>query len=119
MHRMSPTPRRLPLRLAAFGALALAGLLAPGQAQADSIDGNWCHQTTSRRLQITGAVIVTPAGTRAEGDYGRHDFSYVVPARDPGAGGKIDMQLMGENLIRVTLPGGGTEMWDRCGPAVS
>jgi hypothetical protein len=92
--------------------------LAAAPALADSIDGNWCHQN-GRRMMISGPSIVTPAGTKAQGDYGRHDFTYVVPATDPGAGTTIRMVLMGEMHVRVQEGDAAAVVWDRCGPSIS
>lgn len=92
---------------------ALAGCLgAGGIARADVIDGNWCGPD-GRVFTITGPRIVTPAGTATTGDYSRHSFAYVVPASDPGAGGRITMQLLNENTVRLTADHG-PEIWHRC-----
>ena len=103
--------------------MALAGLIVmdvamPGIAHADAIDGHWCHQD-GRRLQITGPVIVTPAKTRADGQYDRHYFSYVVPAGDPGAGTTVNMALMGEMTMIMKAGNTADETWNRCGPPIS
>jgi hypothetical protein len=87
--------------------------------RADAIDGAWCHDN-DRRMMINGPVIVTPAGTRTQGDYSRHAFSYVIPTGDPGAGGTTEMQLINEDEVRVRAPPRMTaEIWRRCGPPVS
>jgi hypothetical protein len=98
-------------------AAAFAACLAT-PTLADSIDGNWCHDQ-GKRMTIAGPTIVTPAGTRTQGDYGRHDFSYVVPAGDPGAGTKIDMRLMGEQHVQVREGAAAPVVWNRCGPSIS
>jgi hypothetical protein len=103
---------RVRILLAAFAAC----LATP--ALADSIDGNWCHDQ-GKRMTISGPSIVTPTGTRTQGDYGRHDFSYVVPAGDPGAGTKIDMRLMGEQHVQVKEGAAPPVVWNRCGPSIS
>lgn len=103
---------------ATTAALLWATLLCTAPAWADSIDGAWCHQN-GRRMVIAGPRIVTPAGTTAQGDYGRHDFTYVVPAGDPGAGTTIRMVLMGELHVRVQEGEAAPIVWDRCGPSIS
>jgi len=99
-------------------AAAGLGILAARPALADAIDGHWCHPD-GRRMEINGPTIVTPAGTRTTGHYGRHDFNYAVPAGDPGAGTKIDMILMGEMAVRVRAGNGPEETWNRCAPPTS
>lgn len=54
-------------------ALLSALALTPGGAQADAIDGAWCH-TEHGRMVIQGSRIETTTGRRAEGDYSRHSF---------------------------------------------
>ncbi len=55
-----------------------------------------------------------------EGDYTRHGFSYTAPAGEPGAGGRVDMRLMGHDAVRVQAAQGTIEpVWRRCGPPVS
>ena len=99
--------------------LFLFGLIAVvPAAHADSIDGAWC-KAQGQRMVIQGPVILTPAGSRTEGDYGRHSFSYVVPAGDPGAGTAIRMVLMGEEHVQVQEGAAPPVIWNRCGPATS
>ncbi len=99
--------------LAILGAIAL-----PGIARADAIDGAWCH-ADGRRMMIAGPHITTPAGTATSGDYGRHSFSYTVPAGDPGAGTMVQMLLMGEFHVQVQEGTATPVVWDRCGPSIS
>jgi hypothetical protein len=105
------------MRRAVIAGLMFASL-SSGAALADSIDGNWCH-TDGRRMRIEGPRILTPAGHATQGDYGRHDFTYVVPAGDPGAGMTIRMQLMGETRVRVQEGSAPSAIWERCGPEIS
>ena len=99
-------------------ALGLGSLTATA-ARADSIDGAWCRES-GKRLMINGPSIVTPTGTRTQGDYSRHGFTYVVPAGDPGAGSTIEMRLLGEHAMQSRSAGSSAiEDWQRCGPAVS
>ena len=97
-------------------------LLMSGVAQADAIDGRWCHQD-GRRLAIRGPEITTPGGSRISGDYGRHNFTYVVPASEPSAGQTVYMRLLGEYLMhsRLGAPAGEgpPEVWNRCPPDIS
>lgn len=93
-------------------------------ALADAIDGNWCNGM--KRLEISGPEIVTPGGNKIQGSYGRHDFSYTVPAGEPGAGATVDMDLMGDDDIRLWPKGrapdpvkAGAQMWKRCAAPVS
>jgi hypothetical protein len=102
--------------------LAVAGAT---QAWADVIDGHWCHPD-GRRLSIQGPAIVTPAGTRTQGEYSRHFFSYVVPPNDPQAGQTVSMVLVNEETVRLRIGAtpsyssdGPTEIWHRCGPPTS
>lgn len=99
-------------------ALPILAALAPLPAAADAIDGAWCHER-GRRMVIAGPSILTPGGNRAEGEYGRHDFAYTVPAGEPGAGQRIRMVLMGETRVRVQEGEAAPVVWERCGPSVS
>jgi len=99
--------------------LAGGGALAPGAARADAIDGQWCSDG-GLRLTIQGPNLLSPGGARMAGDYDRHGFSYIAPAGEPGAGGRVDLRLMGENVVRVQAANGPMEpVWRRCGPPVS
>ncbi|MGB0630990.1 MAG: hypothetical protein ACPGRZ_09865 [Alphaproteobacteria bacterium] len=105
-------------------AVSSACLLMPFAASADAIDGNWCFGV--KRLSINGPEIVTPGGTRMYGDYGRHDFRYVVPAGEAGAGNTVEMDLLGEDDMQLWPNGrmpdsatGGAQMWKRCAAPVS
>ncbi len=96
-----------------------AGLgLVAGSAWADSIDGAWCR--TGARVVISGPSIVTPGGAKMSGMYDRHGFSYVVPAGEPGAGGMMEMRLLGEYDMQSRIGASGpVEDWRRCGPETS
>jgi hypothetical protein len=88
-------------------------------AWADAIDGTWCHDG-NQRLSISGPTIVTAAGSKTEGSYSRHAFSYVAPAGDPGAGGTISMLLLNEDTMQLhSSPQAPVETWLRCAPPVS
>ncbi len=102
----------------AGAALALALTGAP--AFADAIDGDWCHKD-GRRFSIRGPALVTPGGKHMQGDYGRHEFSYVVPAPEPGSGQTVFMALLNENTVEMRLGAQSAkpETWIRCSPSVS
>jgi hypothetical protein len=99
-------------------ALGLGVIASP--AFADAIDGNWCH-TDGRRFTIRGPEIVTPAGTRMEGNYSRHWFTYTAPPPEPGAGQTIFMALADENTVylRRGEQTAAPETWVRGSPSVS
>lgn len=99
-------------------ALALMMLATP--AIADSIDGNWCH-SDGRRFTIRGSEIVTPGGKNMEGSYSRHNFSYVAPAPEAGAGQTIFMTLANENTVQLRLGEAAStaETWVRCSASIS
>ncbi len=101
-------------------AAALTLVLIAGPALADAIDGDWCNTSDGRRFSIRGPEIVTPGGKSMQGDYGRHSFSYVVPAPEPGAGETVFMALLDENTVSLRLgAAGATETWLRCSPSTS
>ena len=101
-------------------ALVLTTLAGP--AFADAIDGNWCH-TDGRRFTIRGPEIVTPAGTRMQGDYDRHGFRYVPAAPESGAGQAVSMMLANENTVYLrrgeAVSASPPEVWVRCSPSIS
>jgi len=99
-------------------AVGLASLALAPPSRADAIDGHWCHQDGSR-FEINGPMIVTPRGTRTQGQYDRHYFTYVVPANEPASGVTIDMTLMGETMMRLKPANAPEETWRRCGPPIS
>jgi hypothetical protein len=100
------------------GIVAAAIVLRPTAAHADAIDGHWCHQD-GRRLEIAGPVIVTPGGSRIEGIYSRHYFSYVAPAADTPPGVNVEMALVNEWTVHARAAGSEPEVWHRCAPPVS
>ena len=110
---MPRTPRLIAV------AVALTGVLSGRAALADVIDGNWCGPE-NRSLTIKGPQITTPGGTRMQGDYDRHGFTYVVPAPEPDAGATVVMVLRDEYTVHLRLrpPGSATEgpmqVWKRC-----
>ena len=100
--------------IAMRGAFVGLVIFAPSAAVADAIDGDWCSRTTAEKFSIAGDSITTPAGTATTGRYTRHAFSYAVPVGDPGAGDKIEMQLLNEEEVRVVVNGGASAIWHRC-----
>ena len=110
------------LTLLALAGFAVALLLPTSTARADAIDGNWCHGEAGR-MSIRGPEIVTPGGTQMQGTYGRHSFSYVVPAAEPGAGATLFMVLINDETVHLTV-GENTaneapQIWRRCAADVS
>ncbi|MSP89712.1 MAG: hypothetical protein EXQ92_13025 [Alphaproteobacteria bacterium] len=98
-----------------------AALFLSAPALADAIDGDWCH-SDGRHFQIVGPQIVTPKGQRIAGNYGRHDFNYVVPAAEPDAGQTVDMRLINDQTVHLRLSGNAAaepQVWRRCTPRVS
>jgi hypothetical protein len=101
-------------------AAALALMLIAGPALADRIDGDWCFMKDGRRFSISGPEIITPGGKKMQGDYGRHTFSYLAPAPEPGAGKTVFMTLMDENTVQLRVGvEGAMETWLRCTPSIS
>lgn len=101
-------------------ALVMAAvLLAPAPAAADQIDGKWCH-ADGRSLTIEGPEIVTPGGTKMEGDYDRHGFVYSVPAGEPGTGTRVVMQQLDDDTMILRQGEKGAEQtWNPCAPPIS
>lgn len=114
-------PSMIPARHVALLAVALAGLVGlTGPARADAIDGEWCYKD-GRRMSIHGPELITPAGTRMQGDYDRHGFAYVVPANEAAAGTKVFMVLLDEYTVYLWTgtpqrpqDQTGVEVWNRC-----
>ena len=67
-------------------------------------------------MSINGPEIVTPGGTQMKGDYDRHGFRYVVPKREQPAGAEVDMVLINDDTLHVTVGKGATKTWRRCKP---
>jgi hypothetical protein len=81
-------------------------------ALADRIDGEWCN--ANRAIVVNGPSITTPAGTVVQGQYDRHDFTYTVPANEPGAGQQVEGRLLNEENAQVRFGAGQPEVWRRC-----
>ena len=98
--------------------LAAVTVLASSPVYADKIDGEWCGPG-GRRLSIEGPAITTPGGSRLNGNYSRHHFSYVVPKPEPGAGDTVEMALQNEEEVLILpRPGADVELWRRCPASV-
>jgi hypothetical protein len=106
--------------------LGLVVLVWAGSAWADVIDGDWCATNDGRHMSIKGPEIVTPAGTRMQGNYTRHSFLYVVPPSEPGAGQTVAMILVNEETVNLRQAASAAEaaqapvqVWHRCAPTIS
>ncbi len=106
----------------AFGVFAFVALPPIGPVRADAVDGHWCH-TTDGRMSISGPNIVTPGGAQMLGLYGRHSFSYVVPAAETGSGTTLNMILIDDDTVHLTNGANTTaaapQIWHRCPADVS
>jgi len=105
-------------------AAVIAFVLAATPVAADAIDGKWCFG--AKRLEISGPELLTPGGNKIQGQYGRHDFTYTVPAGEPGAGATVEMELLGDDDMRLWPRGrtpdpqtAGAQMWKHCAAPVS
>jgi hypothetical protein len=107
----------VPGRLAIQAVIAAASIISSiATARADVIDGTWCNGE-GRYFTIKGPRIVTTDGTKTEGNYSRHAFSYTIPAPDPSAGAQVFMVLINETTVRLRLGGDASvpvETWKRC-----
>jgi hypothetical protein len=96
--------------------IAMSLISGIGAARADVIDGNWCNGA-GRHFSIRGATIVTAEGTKTDGNYSRHAFSYTIPSPDPLAGAQVFMMLVNEQTVRLRIgvdPAAPTQTWNRC-----
>jgi hypothetical protein len=91
-------------------------LLSAAPALADAIDGDWC--AGGRRLMINGPEITTPGGTTMQGNYARHQFSYLAPKGDDDAGAQVFLDLLSEKAMNSyhVIDGKLSEptLWKRC-----
>jgi hypothetical protein len=58
-----------------------------------------------------------PEGTKTEGNYSRHAFSYTIPSPDQSAGAQGFMLLVNELTIRLRIAAdltAPTQIWNRC-----
>ncbi len=70
-------------------------------------------------MTISGPDIVTPGGTQTRGVYGRHSFSYTVPAAEPRAGTTLFMTLIDDDTVHLrdganTAAPPAPQVWHRC-----
>jgi hypothetical protein len=97
-------------------AIVAALLISGGAARADAIDGNWCN-SDGRHFSIRGATIITTEGTKVEGNYNRHAFSYTIPSPDSSAGAQVFMLLINESTVHLRIGADSTattQIWRRC-----
>ena len=84
-------------------------------ARADAIDGAWCS-AEGQHMKIAGPQITTPGGAVLQGEYRRHNFSYIAPGNEAHAGETIYLRLAGETtmLLHVGSPLAAPATWKRC-----
>ncbi len=111
---MKSMPKAIAIMILTF----LIQALASQAVRADAIDGRWCS-SNGKRMSINGPAIITPGGTRMQGNYERHAFSYKVPAGEPQAGATSAMGLIDDDTMQVQTGGGAAKIWNRCGPPIS
>jgi hypothetical protein len=100
-------------------AVLTALLFTPGLVWADQIDGDWCTKQ-GRRLNIDGPKIRAPGGTVMKGEYDRHNFVYVVPKGEPGAGVKITLQQLDDDTMHMQRGNDSKpQEWNRCRMPIS
>jgi hypothetical protein len=100
-------------------AVLTALLFTPNLVQADQIDGDWCTKE-GRRLNIDGPKIRTPGGTVMTGEYDRHNFTYVIPKGEPGAGGKITLEQQDDDIMHMRRgKDSKPKEWNRCRMPIS
>jgi len=103
------------------GLVALLSLVASaGSAQADAIEGNWCHPQHGN-FEIRGPNILTPGGQQMTGDYSRHGFEYVAPAGERAAEESINLALVDDETLHLLIKQANAEIevWRRCTVNVS
>ena len=96
-----------------------AGVMWPGMAMADAIDGDWCAPDRLERVSIEGPKITISSGTGVAGTYTRHEFFYVIPDGEPNAGKQVFMRQLSEEDVDVHLGESDPELWHRCQAVVS
>ncbi len=102
---------------------ALAAAISCGfalPAQADAIDGSWCHPQRGH-LEIQGPQVVTPGGASLTGNYTRHTYDYVAPAGEAFGGKTVNMALVDDETVHLVIVDGpgNIEVWRRCTAPVS
>ncbi len=87
-------------------------------AHANAIDGEWCRE--GRSFRIDGTNISTYGGSNLAGETDGYRFRYVAPASESEAGTEIFMVLRSEaTLYLLRKPQGASgfsdrEAWQRC-----
>ncbi|MEH6752882.1 MAG: hypothetical protein V7788_01790 [Alphaproteobacteria bacterium] len=89
-------------------------------AQADAIDGNWCHSEFGN-FEIRGSNILTPGGLQMTGEYSRHTFRYIAPPGERAATKAINMAIVDDETLHLIVeePDSSVEVWRRCHVNVS
>jgi hypothetical protein len=87
---------------------------------ADAIDGDWCSPE-GQHLSINGPEITTPAKITMQGNYHRHEFTYVAPKGDADSGSQVYLRLLSDdemNFYHASNDGtsGDPVIWRRCKP---
>ena len=96
-----------------------AGVMWPGVAAADAIDGDWCAPDRPQRVSIAGPKITITSGTEVAGTYTRHEVLFVVPDGEPDAGMQVYMRQLSEEDVEVYRGDSDAELWHRCQAVVS
>ena len=109
-------PKSKSMRLPALMMTAL--LTATGAARADAIDGDWCSEK-GRRISIDGPAYSLSGAAKAQGNYTRHTFVFLMPTGEPDTGAAVDMVLQGESRVRVKIGETEPQIWRRCPPGIS
>lgn len=103
---------------AAFAAGGFALMVSSLPAMAQTIDGEWCRDGDSFR--INGQDIQTVVGSKATGENERYAFRYTAPENEPDAGAEIIMALRSEEMLYLLKKPKGAagyqprEVWRRC-----
>jgi hypothetical protein len=107
--------RKISQPLVASLILGLGTLVLSSTARADAIDGAWCS-ADGRHMKIAGPQITTAGGAILQGDYRRHQFSYVAPSNEAFAGETIYLRLAGETVLYMHIgnPLAAPALWKRC-----
>ena len=97
------------LRMAIITSLLFAAV----PAWADSLDGDWCNEVDGK-LTIDGSTIITPAGRKITGTYGRHRFEYDAPAGGWNGGDLIVIQQFSETRMQLQAGEKPASDWKPC-----
>lgn len=104
---------------------ALALAVSLGSAWGDTVDGEWCS-ADGRRIEIEGANVTTPDGSKTIGNYDAHHYLFTMPPSEQNGGAKVDIVLVTDDTIHIRYiqeSVGETalrpELWVRCKTTVS